>query len=125
MRGMRIRIDPSSREPASKQLARGIRARIERGTLTPGERVPSVRRLALELGLAANTVAKAYRALEGEGLLLGRGRHGTFVAGRPGPPVGADMRLRKAAEAFAGRARQLGFGDAEARRALDEVLRRG
>jgi len=123
MRPMRIRIEPSSRAPASEQLARGLRARIERGTLSPGARVPPVRELALELGLAPNTVAKAYRMLEAEGLLVGRGRSGTFVAARltDGSP---EWHLAKAAEVFVDRARRLGFGPAEARRALDRALRR-
>jgi DNA-binding transcriptional regulator YhcF (GntR family) len=120
---MRIRIDPSSRVPASEQLARGVRARIQRGALAPGARVPPVRELALELGLAANTVAKAYRSLEAEGLLVGRGRSGTFVADRP-TDVSLDAHLAKAADAFVQRARQLGFGPAAAKRALDRALRR-
>jgi len=120
---MRIRLDLSSRVPASEQLAHGVRARIERGMLAPGARIPPVRELALELGLAANTVAKAYRLLEEEGLLVGRGRHGTFVVDRP--PVGtADEDLARAAEGFAERARRLGFGPAETRSALDRALRR-
>jgi DNA-binding transcriptional regulator YhcF (GntR family) len=123
MRSMRIRIDPSSRVPVSEQLARGVRARIQRGALARGTRVPSVRELALELGLAANTVAKAYRMLEAEGLLVGRGRSGTFVTDRPtdGSP---EMNLAEAAGAFVDRARELGFGPTAARRALDRALRR-
>jgi DNA-binding transcriptional regulator YhcF (GntR family) len=120
---MRIRIDPASRIPVSEQLARGMRSRIERGTLAPGERVPPVRELALELGLAANTVAKAYRVLEGEGLLVGRGRSGTFVADRRSGSA-ADEQLAEAAEVFANRARRLGFGPVEVRRAVDRALRR-
>jgi len=123
MRAMRIRIDPTSPVPASEQLARGVRARIERGTLQPGDRVPPVRELALELGLAANTVAKAYRTLEAEGLLVGRGRSGTFVAeGRADRT--SDEELAEAARAFAARSRRLGFDPDEARRAVDRALRR-
>jgi DNA-binding transcriptional regulator YhcF (GntR family) len=122
---MRIRIDPNSREPASEQLARSLRSAIERGALAPGERVAPVRERAEELGLAANTVAKAYRTLEAEGLLEGRGRLGTFVADRlPEPLPQVEARLAEAAEGFARRARQLGFGPAEASRAVDRALRR-
>ena len=122
---MRIRIDPSSRRPASAQLAGAIGAAIERGTLGPGERLPPVRGLALELGLAANTVAKAYRALEAEGVLEARGRHGTFVAERlPARVSEVERRLAEAADLFVRRSRQLGFGSAEARRALERALRR-
>ena len=122
---MRIRIDPSSREPASAQLAGAIGAAIERGTLGPGERLPPIRGLAIELGLAANTVAKAYRALEAEGVLEARGRHGSFVAERLPPRFPeADQRLAEAADAFVRRSRQLGFGAPRARRALELALRR-
>jgi DNA-binding transcriptional regulator YhcF (GntR family) len=122
---MRIRIDPSSREPASAQLAGVIGAAIERGKLGPGQRLPPVRGLALELGLAANTVAKAYRALEADGMLEARGRHGTFVAERlPTRAPEAERRLDEAADAFVRRSRQLGFGSAEARRALERARRR-
>lgn len=54
--------------------------RIARGELTPGARLPTVRGLAEQLGLAANTVAKAYRRLEERGAIETRGRAGTFVA---------------------------------------------
>ena len=120
---MRIAIDPSSRVPASEQLADALRARIGRGTLAPGQRVPPVRELALELSLAANTVAKAYRRLESEGLLAGRGRSGTFVVGHP-DGASREKLLESEARAFADRARRLGFGPAEARSALDRALRR-
>jgi DNA-binding transcriptional regulator YhcF (GntR family) len=63
MLGVRITLDPSSPEPLSEQLAAAIAERIRRGSLAPGARLPTVRALAEDLGLAANTVAKAYRAL--------------------------------------------------------------
>lgn len=121
---MRLRIDPSSAEPVSSQLVRLLRSAIERGSLEPGSRVPPVRSLALELDLAPNTVAKAYRSLVGAGLLEGRGRHGTYVTERLPTSVSEDeARLAEAAGAFARRARQLGFGPGDARRALDRAFR--
>jgi len=118
-------VDPASPVPASEQLAGRLRSAIERGTLAPGVRVTPVRALAVELGLAPNTVAKAYRSLEAQGLLQGRGRLGTFVAERlAAPHSGAEAHLVEAAEAFARRARQLGFGPAEAGRAVERALRR-
>lgn len=123
---MRIRLDPDAREPPSSQLASAIAAEVERGRLLPGERVPTVRGLAGQLGLAPNTVAKAYRALEEAGLLVGRRRHGTFVADRlPVRPTDAGGRLAGAADAFARRARQLGVSSADAERAVRRALRRG
>jgi GntR family transcriptional regulator len=122
--GVRIAIDPSGRRPASEQLRDAIAARVASGRLAPGERIPPVRVLAAELGLAPNTVAKAYRELEAHGLLVGRGRRGTFVADDPRlGPVGDQVALDAAARAFARRARQLGVPPsralAAARRALD------
>ncbi len=122
---MRLRIDPRSKVPASEQVADRIRELIEAGSLRPGDRLPPIRDLAPELGLAPNTVAKAYRALEAGGLLVGRGRHGTFVADpRAARRRSASDRLSTAADAFADRAVRLGAGEevalAEIRRAIRE-----
>lgn len=106
-------------DPPYVQLRDAVRARIERGTLLPGDRVPTVRALAEQLDLAPNTVARAYRELESDGWLTGRGRAGTFVADRlPERPSDADMALAAAADAYARRAAQLGFGHDAAVRAL-------
>lgn len=79
---MRIQLDPAARTPPSAQLRDAIARQIRSGVLGPGERMPPVRALAAELGIAPNTVARAYRELEAAGLLEGRGRHGTFVTER-------------------------------------------
>lgn len=123
-----MRIDRGSAVPESEQLRGKVAALIERGTLGPGDRLPPVRALAEQLGLAVNTVAKAYRDLEGAGMLIARGRLGTFVAEiLPARPPAAEARLAEAAETYAARARQLGFGPSDAleqaRRALN--ARRG
>jgi GntR family transcriptional regulator len=120
---MRVRIDRGSGVHESEQLRLRLGVLIERGSLAPGERLPPVRALAQELGLAVGTVAKAYRELEEAGALVGRGRLGTFVADTlPASPPAAEVRLVEAAETYARRARQLGFGRSEAleqaRRAL-------
>ena len=73
-------LDPSSDRPPYEQLRVQIASRAASGELAPGTRLPTVRALAAELGLATNTVAKAYRALEDDGVLVGEGRRGTFVA---------------------------------------------
>lgn len=120
---MRIRLDPSLRTPPSAQLRDAIARRIRSGALAPGERVPPVRALAAELGIAPNTVARAYRELEDAGLLEGRGRRGTFVAERlPAPPDERGELLTRAAEAYARRARQLGFSRADALEAARRAL---
>lgn len=120
---MNLRVDPASKVPASEQLRVQIARAIERGRLLPGERLPSVRDLATELGVAANTVARAYRALEAAGFLVGRGRRGTFVADAlPQRPSDTEARLADAARAYARRARQLGADAGEALRAARRVL---
>ncbi len=105
--------------PPYRQLVDGVRRQIERGTLIPGDRIPPVRTLAEELDLAPNTVARAYRALEDEGWLVGRGRAGTFVADRlPERPSAADAALATAADDYLRRAAQLGADRDDAIRAL-------
>ena len=106
--------------PPFAQLRDGVRRQIERGTLLPGDRLPTVRTAAADLGLAPNTVARSYRELEEEGWLIGRGRAGTFVADHlPEQPSDREAALAEAAEAYRRRAEQLGFSRADARRALD------
>jgi GntR family transcriptional regulator len=121
---VRITLDQSSPEPLSEQLSTGIAERIRRGSLAPGARLPTVRSLAADLELAPNTVAKAYRALEHQGLIVGRGRRGTFVTDRlPKRFTDRELRLGDAADGFVRRGKQLGFGDDDIRRALIRTLR--
>jgi GntR family transcriptional regulator len=125
MDAVTIRLDPSAREPLSQQLRSALAARIASGRLAPGERMPTVRDLAAELEIAPNTVAKAYRDLASAGLIAGRGRRGIFVSERfPASVGGGDARLAEAAEAYARRARRLGFGSSAARAAAEKALRR-
>jgi DNA-binding transcriptional regulator YhcF (GntR family) len=120
---MEIRLDPSSHLPLSAQLRERLAEDVVDGRLLPGERLPPIRELAASLQIAPNTVAKAYRELEEGGLLVGRGRLGTFVADRlPNPPTDRERRLTEAAETFARRARQLSVTPGEAIGALRRAL---
>lgn len=74
-----LAIDAESSTPPFRQLHDAVIAAVAAGSLLPGSRLPTVRALASELGLAANTVAAAYRALEESSIVEGRGRAGTFV----------------------------------------------
>ncbi len=105
-----VRLDPRAARPLFDQLRTQIIDAIRDGRLAPGTRLPTVRELAAELGLAVNTVARAYRELEAAGLLETRGRFGTYVA-RVDP---ADEAMAEAAAAYAATARALGLGRAEA-----------
>lgn len=96
---MTLHVDAASPEPPFAQLRAQLTAQIGDGTLRPGDRLPPVRALAEELGIAPNTVARAYRELEADGLLVGRGRAGTFVTDPAAR--GAEGSDRAAAEAAA------------------------
>ena len=75
-----ITIDRGLEEPVYAQVAHQVRRLIASGDLRPGMTLPSVRRLAGDLGVNLNTIARAYRLLEGEGFLIIRGRSGVTVA---------------------------------------------
>lgn len=88
-----ISVDLASATPPYEQIRAQISSLIVLGALEPGTRLPTVRRLAADLGIAAGTVARAYRELEQSGLIDTRRRNGTVVAGTPAPatqePAGA------------------------------------
>jgi DNA-binding transcriptional regulator YhcF (GntR family) len=75
-----ITIDTASAVPPYEQVRAQLAGQISDRTLAVGTRLPTVRRLAADLGLAVNTVARAYRELEEAGLIETRGRAGTFVS---------------------------------------------
>jgi DNA-binding transcriptional regulator YhcF (GntR family) len=99
---------------------------IEAGVLAPGAQLPPIRQLAADLGLATNTVARAYRELESAGLVLSRVGHGTTLAARTGllPAAEIRRRLEDAARSFAAVARRLGVDPAEAEAAVRAALPR-
>jgi DNA-binding transcriptional regulator YhcF (GntR family) len=72
-------IDAASAIPPFEQVRAQLAQQINDGSLPVGAKLPTVRSLAAELGLATNTVARAYRELESASLLETRGRAGTFV----------------------------------------------
>lgn len=112
-----LSIDPDAAEPPFEQLKGQLVERMERGHLSVGERLPSVRALASEVGLAPNTVARAYRELEQGGFVRTAGRNGTVVADREHDPATL-QRADELAREYAKGMRALGFG-AEA--AVDRV----
>ena len=94
-------VDSDLEIPPYQQVMEQIRAAIERGELPPDTPLPTVRQLAGDLGIAPNTVARAYGELQSEGWLIADGRRGTRVAGQL--PLHRRTRmhaLRKAAEQF-------------------------
>ncbi|CBG74228.1 MULTISPECIES: GntR family transcriptional regulator [Streptomyces] len=103
-----------------EQVRAQISEQARSGVLPVGYRLPTVRGLAEQLGLAANTVAKAYRALETDGVIETRGRNGTFVAAAGSA---AEREAAAAAGVYAERVRRLGLGEAEALAVARDALR--
>jgi DNA-binding transcriptional regulator YhcF (GntR family) len=106
-----VRIDPRDRTPAGEQLRRQLLDRIRSGALPPSAKLPTVRGLANQLGIATGTVAKVYRDLEQEGVIETNGRFGTIVASSADPVL---RQAEQAAQAYADRVRALGLGAEEA-----------
>ena len=100
-----IRIDLESPRPLEEQIGTSVRQALAQGDISPGDELPSVRQLAADLGVHWNTVARAYRRLADEGLLLvGHGRRVT-VKEKPRPAnraTKADLRQRFAETIAAG-----------------------
>ena len=82
---MTLRIDLNSSVPVYRQIVDGLRILLVNGNLAPGEQLPPVRRLGIDLGVHFNTVAEAYRTLEEEGWLEIGGRNGARVISRAAP----------------------------------------
>ncbi len=120
---VRIWIDEGARIPPYEQLRAQLRLMVSSGQLKPRERLSPIRSMAAELGLAAGTVARAYRELEWEGIVEGRGRAGTFVVDEP--PVAfsvVERQLADAANMFAAEADRLGAGQQAAMLALETAF---
>ncbi|WP_434969750.1 GntR family transcriptional regulator [Microbacterium sp. bgisy207] len=115
-----IVIDPTSHTPPFEQLRAQYVAAIASGELPPGSRLPTVRRLAGDLGVAPGTVARAYRELEASGLIETRGRHGTFVSVDENAALG---QIQRAAAAFAEQVRGLRVDTDQALAAVSAALR--
>ena len=112
-----FQVDPVDTRPPYEQLRMQVAKRAAAGTLPAGTRLPTVRALAEQLGLAVNTVARAYRELEADGVVVTEGRPGTFVRGTA---AGATPDAAAAAAAYVAQARRLGLGLAEATRLVEQ-----
>jgi DNA-binding transcriptional regulator YhcF (GntR family) len=113
-----VRIDQRASGALFDQLRTQVIEGVRDGRLPPGTRLPTVRELAGQLGLAVNTVARAYRELEAAGILETRGRFGTFVA-RADP---ADAAMAAAANTFASAAKAVGVGKSDALRYVETAF---
>ena len=112
-------IDPRSAVPPFEQLRVQLLELIRSNELAAETRLPTVRKLASDLGIAPNTVARTYRELEGDGIIETRGRHGTFVSSDVDP---VRRQLQKSAAEYAAQARSLGASPAEALTIIEAAL---
>ena len=105
--GAALEVDLRSPVPPFEQLRAQIADRVAQGVLTPGTRLPPVRSLAADLGLAVGTVARAYKELEGDGVVVTAGRRGTVVA--PAPPTASAEEVETAVRRAVALARGAGW----------------
>jgi len=113
-----VSIDPRDRTPIYTQLERGLRAAMATSRLRPGDQLPTVRQLAVELKINANTVARVYSDLERAGAIETRRGVGSFVtatAQKARPPKEHDKRLRAFVTRLLAEAGTAGFS-------VDEVV---
>lgn len=119
-KAVQISIDPGGATPPYAQIRVQITDQARLGELAAGTRLPTVRQLAEQLGVAPGTVARAYKEMEADRVIVTRGRHGTFVA------ASGDAAAREAfaaASAFVDRVRRLGLTDQAALDAVSAAFR--
>ena len=110
-----ITVDPVVADPPFEQIRRQVATGAAAGDLAPGHKLPTVRQLAADLGLATGTVARAYRELEAAGIIQTQGRRGTFVASR----LVDDEDARAAARTYVETLRRTGLSRDEALRLVE------
>ena len=119
-----FRIDPASGLSAYGQIAHQVRQALRLGTLREGDRLPTVREVVAQVAVNPNTVLKAYRELEHEGLVEGRQGVGTFVTSSAAvEALRAQARLRPELVRWLGRARRSGLSQEDVTALFDFELR--
>ena len=120
-------VDSADPTPPYEQLRRQLVDLIGAGVLAQGSRLPPLRQLASDLGLAVGTVARTYRELEGAGLVVSRRGGGTRVSQDARRRSAADVarEVQAAAETLVRSARLLGADDDQVRAAVEQALRAG
>lgn len=117
-------LDPTSSVPPYEQIGAQIRLQIATGHLLPGAFLPSVRQLARDLGVAPNTVVRAYSELEREGWVITSARRGVLIAS-PSPTQLAKARAHQFEQAVTQllvTAHQLGVTPAQIHAEIDRLL---
>jgi len=90
-----FQIDHGKSEPIYQQIKENFICMIEKGEMEPGEALPTIRRLASQLDIAINTVARAYQELENDGYIRSNGRKGSIVSRGKMPDIDKDAHLFK------------------------------
>ena len=125
----RLTIDSASTTPPFEQVRTQIAAAVSAGQLEAGTKLPTVRKLAADLGLAANTVARAYRELESDAMIATHGRRGTFVRSdvvdQPTVRSSVADSARAAATEYVHAVRRLGLSAQEAVRLVENAWNQG
>lgn len=121
---MILRVDARSAVPPYEQIRAQVAIMANSGVLPVGTRLPPIRQLAKDLGLASGTVARAYRELESQGTIMTRGHRGSYIteASVPTPSPVVEEALAAAARAFAVQTRQLGADAARALRLAEQAF---
>jgi len=119
-----FRVDGRSGVPPYLQIVQQVRQALRMGVLDVGDQLPPVREVVAAVAVNPNTVLKAYRDLEREGLIEARAGQGTFVRRRPpGPPPGTHSRLGASLERWIREAREAGLDDESIESLLRVTLR--
>ncbi|HEX3961568.1 MAG TPA: GntR family transcriptional regulator [Trebonia sp.] len=119
-----FRVDGKSGVPPYLQIVQQVKQALRMGVLEVGDQLPTVREVVAAVAVNPNTVLKAYRDLEREGLIEARAGHGTFVRGLPaGPPPGTHSRLGRSLARWVREAREAGLDDEAIESLLKITLR--
>jgi DNA-binding transcriptional regulator YhcF (GntR family) len=119
-----VTVDPGGPQPPYQQIRVQVLEAVSSGSLPAGVRLPTIRQLAVDLDLAANTVARAYRELEADGVIETRGRRGSFVCEHSVAEVGSatTRQLDAIARACITEARRLGAPTGDIAQAIARAL---
>jgi len=126
---LHVTIDADAATAPFEQVRTQIASAVAEGRLDAGTKLPTVRQLAADLGLAPNTVARAYRELETDSVVATHGRNGTFVRSEvvdePNAHSSAADTARAAAADYVHSVRRLGLSSPEALRLVEKAWGKG
>lgn len=125
-KNLTLHLDFHSGLPIYTQIANQIQSQLVNGILKPGDQLPTVRALALELRVNFNTVARAYRILDEARIISTQQGRGTFITEIPPPEVSEKLRsesLLELTDRFIGEALRLGFSEREVSQMVRDRLK--